>query len=51
MKKVPGKKLDVVEMRMSRWMCRVTTRTEIGMKELEGQRKWEKYPPKCEKVG
>ena len=25
--------------------------TELGMKELEGRRRWEKYPRKCRKVG
>ena len=25
--------------------------TELGMKEIEGQRGWEKYPRKCRKVG
>ena len=28
-----------------------TSWTELGMKELEGQRRWEKYPRKCWKVG
>ena len=28
---------------------RVTKLTELGMKELEGQRRWEKYPRKCRK--
>ncbi len=25
--------------------------TELGMKELEGRRRWEKYPRKCRRVG
>ena len=46
------KKLDVAEMRMLRWMSGVTImETELGMKELEGQRRWQKYPRKCRKVG
>ena len=51
MKKAQEMKLDVAEMRMLRWMNRVTKRAEMGMKELEGQRRWEKYPRKSRKVG
>ena len=25
--------------------------TELGMKELEAQRRWDRYPRKCMKVG
>ena len=38
------KKSDVAEMTMLIW-------TELGMKELEGQRRWEKCPGKCRNVG
>ena len=48
------KKLDVVEI-MLRWMTEVTKLSpswaELLMKEIEGQRRWEKYPRKCRKVG
>ena len=33
-----------VKMESPRW-------TELGMKELEGRQKWEKYPRKCRRVG
>ncbi len=49
-KKAQEKKLDVAEIRMLRWMSGVTKLERI-MKELEGQRRWEKYPRKCRKVG
>ena len=52
MKKAQEKKLDVAEMRMLRWMSGVTKLDRIiVMKELEGQRRWEKYPRKFRKVG
>ena len=34
-----------------RWMRESPSWTELGMKELEGQRRSEKYPRKCRKVG
>ena len=50
-KKTQEKKLDVAEMRMLRWMSESPSWTELGMKELEGQRSWEKYPRKYRQVG
>ena len=51
-KKAHEKKLDVAEMRMSRWMSGVESPiwTELGMTELEGRLKLEKYPRKCRRV-
>ena len=43
-KKAQENKLDVAEMESPCW-------TELGMKELDGQGRWEKYPRKCRKVG
>ena len=53
-KKAQENKLDVAEMRILTWMSGVTKLDRIiilGMKELEGQRRWVKYPRKCRKVG
>ena len=44
------RKLDVAKMRMLRWMCGVTKLDRKGVKELEGQQQWEKYPRKRRKV-
>ena len=45
--KAQEKNLGVAEMRMSV----VTKLRKQGMKEIEGQRRWEKYPRKCRKIG
>ena len=50
MKKTHEKKLDVAEMRMLRWMSGVTKLDRIR-NEIEGRRRWEKYPRKCRRVG
>ena len=50
-KKAQERKLDVAEVMMLRWMSGGTNRAELGMKELEGRRKCEKYPRKCRRVG
>ena len=50
-KKAQEKKLDVAEMRMSRWIVESPSWTELGMKALEGQRRLDKYPRKCRKIG
>ena len=44
-------KLNVAEMRMLRWMRESPGWTELGIIELEGQLRWEKYTRKCRKVG
>ena len=50
-KNAQEKKLDVAEMRMLRWMSGVTKLGRIRNDSIEGQRRWEKYPRKCRKVG
>ena len=51
-KKAQEKKLDVAEMRMLRWMSGVTKLDRIRNERIRsGQRRWEKYPRKCRKVG
>ena len=47
------KKSDVAEMRILRWMSGVTKldRIILDMNELEGRRRWEKYPRKYRRVG
>ena len=44
------KKLNVAEIRMPRWMFRVTKLDRIS-KDLEGQRRWKKYTRTYTKVG
>ena len=44
------KKFDMAEIMMDGWVKSPSWR-ELGMKELEGQRMWEKYPRKYRKEG
>ena len=51
-KKAQEKKLDVVEMRMLRWMSGVTKLDRIRSERIRGTTKvGEIYPRKCRKVG
>ena len=50
-KKAQEKKLDVVPMRMLRWMCCATKLDRIKNERIRGQRKWEKYPIMFSKEG
>ena len=38
------------DVKMDEWRHQLSW-TELGMKELEGQRRWEKYPIKCRREG
>ena len=50
-KRAQEKKLDVAEMRMLRWMSRVTKLDRIGNERIRGTTKVGKYPRKCRKLG
>ena len=50
-KKAQKKNLDVAEMWMLRWTVESLSWTELGMNELERQRRLEKYSIKCRNVG
>ena len=49
-KKAQEKKLDVVKMRMLRWMSGVTKQLELGMKELGGTTKVSEITKKVQEI-
>ena len=51
LKKAQENKLEVAEMRMLRWMCRVTKLDKIRNERIRGQRKWGESQRKYGKEG